>query len=344
MAPRITLEGLEHGPVPPPVARAGAAPQSSVEPAPLPTVRRIRTGPGEFTFGALLWAGLGFYSITQGFAQDRSQLVLIAAVSFAVLAIGVVWPMVALRSVTTTATTPSDVQCGGRFSVGVSVAGRTRAVLLRVVDFQSSWVHCDAPDVGSIPVVAPHRGVHQSVLVELTCGGPLNVFVRHKVVSCRLAAPLYIGPVPIHVAAHTQPVSDAAITAANQMPQTSDVVRSTRPYVAGDPVRSVHWPTTARTGHLVVREFEPPTQLGLAIIVDLRGGDSRSVEASVSQAAGAAHSVLATGGRCLLVTANPRASATVVNSLLSVQRTLAAASRQDPGPAPTGWPILVIAS
>ena len=42
----------------------------------------------------------------------------------------------------------------------------------------------------------------------------------------------------------------------------ADVVRAVRPYVAGDPARLVHWPTSARRGELVVREHDPPANEG----------------------------------------------------------------------------------
>src|SRR5206468_11476562 len=66
-----------------------------------------------------------------------------------------------------------------------------------------------------------------------------------------------------------------------------------RPYAAGDPARLAHWPTSARRGEIVVREYEPPPALGVAIVVDLRGG---APEVAASLAAGIGTATLAAGG------------------------------------------------
>src|SRR5918912_409029 len=45
-----------------------------------------------------------------------------------------------------------------------------------------------------------------------------------------------------------------------------------REWRQGDPLRRVHWPTTARTGRLSVVEFERAFQQDLVIALDLRRG------------------------------------------------------------------------
>lgn len=41
-----------------------------------------------------------------------------------------------------------------------------------------------------------------------------------------------------------------------------------RPYVPGDPLRRIHWPTTARRGQLIVKEFEQDPQAEVWIFLD----------------------------------------------------------------------------
>jgi uncharacterized protein (DUF58 family) len=41
-----------------------------------------------------------------------------------------------------------------------------------------------------------------------------------------------------------------------------------RPYVPGDPMRRIHWPTTARRGQLIVKEFEQDPQAEVWIFLD----------------------------------------------------------------------------
>ncbi|MHB9144925.1 MAG: DUF58 domain-containing protein [Symbiobacteriia bacterium] len=43
--------------------------------------------------------------------------------------------------------------------------------------------------------------------------------------------------------------------------------RGIRPYAPGDPLRHIHWPATAKTGRLAVREFEPVGRAPLHVVV-----------------------------------------------------------------------------
>ena len=60
-----------------------------------------------------------------------------------------------------------------------------------------------------------------------------------------------------------------------------------RPYEVGDDTRRVHWPSTARTGELMIRQDEMPWQGRATILLDVRASvhDDASLEAAVSAAA-----------------------------------------------------------
>jgi uncharacterized protein (DUF58 family) len=67
---------------------------------------------------------------------------------------------------------------------------------------------------------------------------------------------------------------------------------SVRAYVEGEPLRAVHWPSSARRGELMVRELEDAPQDGLAVLLDVEAatvtgpaGDT-SLDAAVRVAAG----------------------------------------------------------
>ena len=64
-----------------------------------------------------------------------------------------------------------------------------------------------------------------------------------------------------------------------------------RGYVAGDDVRRIHWPSTARTATPVVRQFEVPWQHRTTVLLDLR--QSRHDSASFERAVVVAASVVA---------------------------------------------------
>ena len=57
--------------------------------------------------------------------------------------------------------------------------------------------------------------------------------------------------------------------------KSSDVTphaASVREYAPGDPLKSIHWPTTARRGKLMVKEFEQDPQAEVWIFLDLQEG------------------------------------------------------------------------
>ncbi len=115
-----------------------------------------------------------------------------------------------------------------------------------------------------------------------------------------------------------------------------------RPYVAGDAARLVHWPTSARRGSLVVREHDPPTTDGLALLVDL-DGPAALVELAASTASGIGRDVIARGGRLVLVTCEDGAPVCAeVEDQLDLGRRLAAATAGALAPPPEHWPVWTV--
>lgn len=61
-----------------------------------------------------------------------------------------------------------------------------------------------------------------------------------------------------------------------------------RPYQAGDDIRHIHWPAVARSGNLMVRQFERPDESHVAVVLDGRASHhsvssfERAVEAAAS--------------------------------------------------------------
>lgn len=77
---------------------------------------------------------------------------------------------------------------------------------------------------------------------------------------------------PATLMAQNSPASRTAVTGDDAifspLSGRSDEMRGTRPYVAGDDLRTVHWKSTARLGRLVVKEFHPPARLQCAVVWD----------------------------------------------------------------------------
>ncbi len=306
--------------------------------------RAVQIGPGDFTVMAVLWGAFGLYALRQGFADDRSPLVIVGATAFAVMVIGVVWPIIAMRGVGVSVHAPTDGTVGARVPVEIELLGRPRDVRLRLLDPPTPWVHADRTTTGVIVQRPPHRGVYRRVRVEIKSSAPLGVFTRRRVLQVALPTPLYVGPFAIPAPPdRVETAAIAASGAASRSPYTAvDAVRSVRPLVSGDPARHIHWASTARRGELVVRDFEPPAVLGLAIQVDLRSDDNGAVEQAAARARGLAEAVLAEGAACCLLTFDGSPCTTYVRAPRDINRALAAATRGAPPEPPAGWPVEVV--
>jgi uncharacterized protein (DUF58 family) len=115
-----------------------------------------------------------------------------------------------------------------------------------------------------------------------------------------------------------------------------DTLRGIRPYTAGDPVRIVHWPATARWGEVMVKELEDLATQELILVVDLRS-DPDGTEAAACYAAGLAGAGLRAGLPVTLLTAEESGSrAGRVTSPVHIGRRLARAVATAPPPEPSG--------
>ena len=94
-----------------------------------------------------------------------------------------------------------------------------------------------------------------------------------------------------------------------------------REYVEGEPLRAVHWPSSARLGELMVRELEDAPRDSVAIVLDVDGrgvtGDAgrSSLDDAVRAAAGVTRAHAGRSRRALLVVATPQPGVHRVQSL-----------------------------
>ncbi len=96
--------------------------------------------------------------------------------------------------------------------------------------------------------------------------------------------------------------AQSAIRHPNAVGRTGDDFYALRPYVVGDDLRRVHWPSVARTGDLMVRQQELPWQQRTTVLVDNRAYAHRgdSFEQAVSAAASLLASASARGDQVRL--------------------------------------------
>ena len=155
------------------------------------------------------------------------------------------------------------------------------------------------PDLGpgdevtfSIPVPTHTRGLLTLSELGVWCEDPFGFLARR--VTMAPPAHVVVYPVPTELKHQGRPA--AAHSGGRQRSSTSgatsglsgDELSGLRPYQPGDRLTRLHWPSLARSGELVVREFLEPRAGSLALLVDLRpsahNGDS--IERTISRAAG----------------------------------------------------------
>jgi uncharacterized protein (DUF58 family) len=301
-------------------------------------------GPGDFTLTAVVLFTLGAYGVAAGAVTGDQTVVAIGVFAFSLFAVGVVWPIVTLARLGIEVVAPPDATVGDEVPLHVTLRGKAARIEVRVLDPPSRWWRTPVPAGGTLPHLATRRGVFDHVRVQIRTAAPLGVFVRVRQARVPLPEPIAVAPRPRPAAAHLRPIPDDAALAhrAAAVAGGSDVVRAVRPYVAGDPARLVHWPTSARLGDLVVREHDPPGANGVALVVDLSGPEEWADEAA-AHAAGLARSTLAGGGAVVLSTRERGGPVCgPVDSVRELGRRLARAVSGPPAPAPPGWPVQTV--
>ncbi|MCM2374339.1 DUF58 domain-containing protein [Aporhodopirellula aestuarii] len=113
------------------------------------------------------------------------------------------------------------------------------------------------------------RGYFQIGPTVLETGDPVGMFRRYRLGT----RPMFVTVLPrielisTYEIGSRRPIGEIRIRA-NVMPDPTRL-RGIRQWQTGDPMRSVHWAATARTGTLHTKIYEPSSVIGATIIVDL---------------------------------------------------------------------------
>ena len=257
----------------------------------------------------------------------------------AILIVAAIWPGVSMVGVSAMAYAPPDATVGRVLPINVELTGRARGLKVSVVidpDHPGEWFRADAPSDGQYALVPSRRGVFPELVIQVRSSSPLGLVGWSRRVHVKLERPIEVAP-------RTIPVKYESVRGADQraeaQPRSStsgqEVTRGVREYVDGDAIRLVHWPSTARTGTVMIRELEGPQRPRLVVVVDLRGAESEA-EIAASRASGLAQSALAAG--TLVDLATVEADGTrfgAVKAPIEIGRRLA---RAMPG-APSSGPV-----
>lgn len=157
----------------------------------------------------------------------------------------------------------------------------------------------------SLTIAAHRRGVIQVGPMTIGRGDPVGILRREH--AWPGVQYIYVHPVTVAI-----PSTSAGLVRDLEGAPTSDIVDSDlsfhaiRPYVSGDSRRNVHWKSTAKTGRLMVRQFEETRHSRIAIVLDLgRAGYGSDDEFEMAVSAAASLGVQGVrDGRDVLVSAS----------------------------------------
>ena len=304
-------------------------------------------------------------SIGAGFAFGAEELVLLGLAVATFWVVGFVQCAARLRAAGDSwrlgvQLDSADIACGSPsfLTVRIDATGRGGAVPVRLGDPTDSWAEANssarspsAPgpaqsvslpalrDSGSVTlrfaIPTQQRGIFGLSGVHLWCGDSLALFVA--LVASGPGATVTVVPVPTAVEVNADLLrgtlisDDALVDTQRQRRSRQDLgdFAGLRPYVPGDRLRLLYWPSLARTGDLMVRDFEDTGSRRVYLLADVRPHlGRRGVEAVLAAAAGAGLRALdtgalvefaSTGGQRFAVGPGPHAEVMFLRELAAVE-------------------------
>ena len=249
-----------------------------------------RPGRAVLVLALLVMAFLGIATTT-----GTGWPIVLVALLLATVVTAFVLPAVPLGRARIHVRTPADAVAGLPVTVEVVAAGAS-SVRASVPALDRGWFRLGS---GELVVTPARRGVIEDARVELRCAAPLGLWPWRRRVTVVLERPLCVAPRPVVVDLRLPP---------DALQRGDELTRGVRPYEAGDGLREVHWPATARAGALQVRERERYERSHVDLVVDLGLPGALAddvVEHRASWAAGAGQELLATGRAVVLHTCEP---------------------------------------
>lgn len=239
-----------------------------------------RPGKGVLVLVMLVVAFLGISTTT-----GTGWPIVLVAVLISTLIAAFVLPAIPLVLARLEIRTPSDTVAGLPLTIDL-VSPSSAAVRACAPALDRGWFRLGS---GQLVVVPMRRGVLESVRVDLRCASPLGLWPWRRRLVVTLDRPLHVAPTPVPAELRLPP---------DTLHRGDELTRGVRPYEAGDGLRDIHWPATARAGSLQVREREDDDRVHVELVADLGAPgalDEDAVEHRASWVAGAGADLLATG-------------------------------------------------
>lgn len=177
-------------------------------------------------------------------------------------------------------TVPTDATAGLPCPIGVSSSSRVRLTPVHPAGPAGFVGPADDPagvDRGApghvrgdeLTLLPRRRAVVSSISVDVATAAPFGLMWWTRRLRLELPAELHIGPKIGPPVVLPRQEDDHSGDSAHRSPRDIGEPRGVRPYRPGDSRRWVHWPATAHSGELMVREMEGPTAEPVVVVVTL---------------------------------------------------------------------------
>lgn len=170
--------------------------------------------------------------------------------------------------------------------------------------------HRERSWIAKVPLA--RRGHFRVDPLQIRTGDPFGFFAASAHVGHGLTLVVYprLEPIPRW---RLQAISlEGSRSTPVRTQQTTPLATSVRPYAPGDGFNRIHWPSTARTGEIRVKEFDLEQTADVWIILDLQraaqvgSGDDSTVEVGVRVAAAVAERAIEENRSVALTTSGSR--------------------------------------
>ncbi|GAB1539385.1 DUF58 domain-containing protein [Scytonema sp. NUACC21] len=290
--------------------------------------------------------GIAICFFAAGINTMAGWLYAISGVSFALLGLAVVLPPRSLLGLVVKRLPIEPVTAGDDFTVELEIFNQAQqpVTLLQVQDMLPFVL--GKPVQRSIEKISigehyrwvyhhptKRRGIYRWQSVELVSGAPLGLFWCRRFRDAAVMAIVYPKILPLTSCPLIDEMGEEDSKRGDPRGRplqtaTQGLTRSLRPYHIGDPIRLIHWRTSARYGEFRVRELEVVTG-GQEIIIALDSAGNWNEE-NFEQAVIAGASLYFYGARQQMQLALWTASTGLIRGQRVVQETLAAiASNED---------------
>lgn len=210
-------------------------------------------------------------------AQAGWLFVLAALVGGAAVA-GILLPPFMVRGLRVERESPPEVMAGEAAPVTLILRNASRSTKLSLLvrdqflgDATSFVPTLSGHEQVRLPGVRPpaRRGVYEGTPVTISSSAPFGALRARRTIPVEGRSIVLPRIVPIEwlpaLATATKPLDSASQRAQRGIGHDFLGIRE---FVPGDSLRHVHWPTTARTGTIMVKEFEQETPRRMGAIVD----------------------------------------------------------------------------